>query len=420
MNHLGRLIALAFIFLTTSVCWLALSGVTWDRSASQRRDLSSDVADLWGRPLDQRAPALRFEWVEKERREERYQDASGAEHLRLVDVDATRSVPVEPDATRLVVDLHQDVRRKGLVWFPLYDVDFAGTWTVTHGQGRAGTLVIPWRFPDPGAFYDNFHLRVDGVERQVTLTPGANTAEVAIAVQPGQTVTFDVTYRSRGDETWTYLPYDGVGELRDFSLAMTTDFDAIDYPAGTLSPSTRDAQGDGWHLTWSFDRMITGKGMGMVVPCPIQPGELASAMSLSAPISLLLFMVWIHALGLLRGIDVHPVNHALLAAAFFSFHLLFAYVADHLPVEQAFAVAAVTSVVLVVTYLYRVVSPRFALVEAGGAQLVYLVGFAAAHFLEGFTGLTVTVIGIATLFALMQLTSHVRWTEAFAGRAEPA
>ena len=57
------------------------------------------------------------------------------------------------------------------------------------------------------------------------------------------------------------------------------------------------------------------------------------------------------------------------------------------------------------------VSSRFALREAALAQLVYLIGFSLAHFFEGFTGLTVTVLAIVTLFVLMQLTGRVRWSE---------
>jgi hypothetical protein len=71
-------------------------------------------------------------------------------------------------------------------------------------------------------------------------------------------------------------------------------------------------------------------------------------------------------------------------------------------------------VVLVVSYLRLVVGPRFAFVEAGLAQLLYLVGFSLAHFWEGFTGLTVTVLGIVTLFALMQLTGRIKWAEVLA------
>lgn len=154
----------------------------------------------------------------------------------------------------------------------------------------------------------------------------------------------------------------------------------------------------------------------MEMPARIQPGPLAASMSFSAPISLGLFMLWIYVLGLLRGVEVHPVNHLLLAGAFFSFHLLFAYTVDHLPVEVAFALSALVSMLLVVSYLRLVVGPRFAFVEAGFAQLVYLVGFALAHFWEGLTGLTVTMLGILTLFVLMQLTGRIRWADVFSAR----
>jgi Mlc titration factor MtfA (ptsG expression regulator) len=49
------------------------------------------------------------------------------------------------------------------------------------------------------------------------------------------------------------------------------------------------------------------------------------------------------------------------------------------------------------------------------AQAVYLIGFSLAHFWEGFTGLTVTVLAIVTLFVLMQLTGRVRWSSVLGG-----
>ncbi len=109
---------------------------------------------------------------------------------------------------------------------------------------------------------------------------------------------------------------------------------------------------------------------------------------------------------------VTAIHFLFLGAAFFAFHLLFAYTVDRLPIPEAFALASVVSVALVVSYLRLVVSPRFAFVEAGIAQLVYRVGFSLAHFWEGFTGLTITVLSIVTLFLLMPLTGRVRWSQA--------
>jgi hypothetical protein len=85
-----------------------------------------------------------------------------------------------------------------------------------------------------------------------------------------------------------------------------------------------------------------------------------------------------------------------------------------LPVASAFLLSSVVSVGLVVSYLRLVVGPRFALIEAGLAQVVYQVGFSLAHFYEGYTGLSITVLVILTLFLLMQLTGRLSWSNAFA------
>ena len=77
------------------------------------------------------------------------------------------------------------------------------------------------------------------------------------------------------------------------------------------------------------------------------------------------------------------------------------------------------SLALVVSYLRLVVGMRFAAVEAGLTQFLYLVLFSYAFFFKGFTGLTVTIGAILTLFVAMQLTGRIRWSERLAGRVEP-
>ena len=115
-------------------------------------------------------------------------------------------------------------------------------------------------------------------------------------------------------------------------------------------------------------------------------------------------------LSVLRKLDIHPVNYFAIAAAFFCFHLLFAYSVDHIHLAAAFVLSSVASIALVTSYLRLVVSSRFAFVEAALGQLVYQVGFSLAHFWEGYTGLTVSVLATATLFVLMQLTGRLRWS----------
>ena len=60
------------------------------------------------------------------------------------------------------------------------------------------------------------------------------------------------------------------------------------------------------------------------------------------------------------GIELHPMNYFFLAAAFFSFHLLLAYLVDHISIHVAFVVCSAVSIFLVVSYLRLVVGMRFA------------------------------------------------------------
>ena len=151
----------------------------------------------------------------------------------------------------------------------------------------------------------------------------------------------------------------------------------------------------------------------MILPEKLQPGPLAGRISYFAPVSLLFFFFIMFMITAMRGIDLHPMNYFFLACAFFSFHLLLAYLVDHISIHAAFILCSIVSMALVISYLRLVVGMRFAAVEAGTAQLIYLVLFSYAFFFKGFSGLAVTIGSIITLFLVMQLTGRIRWSEKF-------
>jgi hypothetical protein len=421
MTEMLRIAALALVFGFAAVAWGVLGGVMTARTSQQESDLVGQVAGLWGQPLDQQAPSLTFEWTVPVEVSENVLgpdgrvllNPDGTPVMRKKIVQEKRTAAKSAASTDLDVALGLDQRRKGLMWFSLYDVDFEGAWTYRHEAVDAGTVWIGFQFPVPDGMYDAFHFTVNGEEVADDLVLQGREMVWGVPVQPGDLLAFAIGYEARGLDRFTYRPTTGAAQIADFRLSMTTDFADIDYPPFTISPSARERTPEGWKLDWSFTRLVTGHGMGMAMPTRVQPGPLAAEMAFSAPISLGLFMLWIYVLGLLKGIDIHPVNHLFVAGAFFAFHLLFGYSCDHLPVEAAFALSSAVSVALVVSYLRLVVGPRFAWREAGLAQLLYLVGFSLAHFWEGYTGLTVTILGICTLFALMQLTGRIRWSEVF-------
>lgn len=405
MNPITRYFALASVLFVASLSFLTLGGVTTSRRHSSDESLGRRVENLWGQPQVQVAPELALlDDVERDHTETVTVD--GRAETRTRRVREVVSTKVTMQKSRVAVDLDLDVRRKGLVYYSLYDVRFDGRYEYRHDRPSPSTLRIEFAFPDSSGVYDDFVFEVDGVERPEARTPSSSGIGVSIPVTEGQIVRFRIGYRSRGMGRYAYRPGTGAVEsVRDFELVMRTDFVDVDFDDEGVSPTTRRADGRGLELVWRFASVLTGKQIAVVVPSRLQPGELAAGMSFSAPISLFFFVLVIDLRTRKMKPRPHPMHYALIAGAFLAFHLLFAYTADRLVVEAAFALSAATSVFLVGTYVAKLVSWRFALREAVPAQLVYLVGFAFAHFFVGFTGLAVTVLAILTLFLVMQWTA---------------
>ncbi|HKU81344.1 MAG TPA: inner membrane CreD family protein, partial [Candidatus Tumulicola sp.] len=322
----------------------------------------------------------------------------------------THAVTIPLASSRIAVDLDLEQRRKGLLWYNLYDVRFAARYGVRN-TGRSDHLTLHFLLPSTNATYANFTVTIGG--RRVT-EAAATTGAVAFDLAPGASTEVDVGYQSRGIGSWIYRFGNGASAVNDFALAMTTNFDAIGFPSQTLLPVAERRTAGGWQLNWRYSTLLTGNGIGMTFPSPLQPGPLAQRLTFWAPVALLFYFFVMLVVTKMRGVELHPVNYFFLACAFFAFHLLFAYLVDRIAVEAAFAICSVVSIFLTISYLRLVAGWRFAAVESGLAQLVYLVLFSFALFNEGWSGLTITVGAILTLFVMMQLTGRIRWSERFA------
>jgi inner membrane protein involved in colicin E2 resistance len=114
------------------------------------------------------------------------------------------------------------------------------------------------------------------------------------------------------------------------------------------------------------------------------------------------------------------MHYFFLGCSFFAFHLLFAYLVDHLQVMPSFAIAAIVALLLVVSYVRLFRGLTTSLVLFGLPGLVYLVLFSSSFFWDGYTGLAIAVLAVLTLFVIMQITGRVRWEDVFSSRAPAA
>ena len=403
-----RILAIIAIFACTCAAWMILGTSILLRTESADALLAGRVASAWGSAQEQHAPAVGYQ-----RRE--LAEVTHEENGKKVVKHETRVVAVALpiDGSRIHANFHLDYRQKGLLWFSAYRVDFSGAYKIQNPTGQDEELTITLPLPARQAVYDGVAISLDGRSLPLEFHGSGVTARGRVGA--GASGLVETAYRSQGLNTWSYKFSDDnqIGRARDFHLLVTTDFSGFDFPENSLSPTSKISNGRGSDLLWDYQNLVSGFAIALEMPQKLQPGPLAGRISYFAPVSLFFFFFLIFILATLRGIDLHPMNYFFLACAFFAFHLLLAYLSDHISIHAAFLVSAAVSIFLVVSYLRLVVNTRFAVVDAGLSQLIYLVLFSYAFFFEGFTGLAVTIGAVLTLFLVMQMTGRIRWEERF-------
>lgn len=385
-----RLFAIGLILVLATIAWMILAGSIQVRTNDTTGRLGEKVGALWGVPQLQPAPTFSY-------------TAGG------------RSGSLDVTGTDITADFALDTRRKGLLWYATYVIDFDATYRVSNPATSTANSRMVFEFPDASGIYDGFSVTADGVE--VPVTYDAGRAVASFKIEPGATTSLTTGYRTNGMDEWSYAPSPGgTAVVRDFRLEMTTDFDDIDYPGDGVSPTTSERTDVGRKLVWDYDSVVSGRHIGLVMPKPANPGPLVARITLFAPVALLFFFASLILLMATRDVRLHPVHYGFLAAAFFAFDLLLAYLADQIDINAAFAIAAITSVALVVGYLRVVVGPNRTLVEIAIAQLIFLVLFSYSFFFEGITGLAITVGAVLTLAFFMYRTARVDWEAVFPPR----
>lgn len=403
-----RIFGLIFIFICTSIAWFILGGATSARTHEQDLKLRGAVGQLWGTAQTQSAPAAYY----KTYKEKQIKTVIGSETVVETKTE-TKVHALSLEATDIAVAFDLVHRKKGLLWYPTYRVHFSGTYQIKNPTEIERVVYFEYTFPTTDGVYDNFKLVVDG-EKVKELKPSAGVIMQPVSIAAGQVKSVQVGYSSQGMDEWWYVFGHSVSHIRNFRLTMNTNFDRIDFPDNGISPTTKEKTDTGWKLVWQYDDLISGIQIGMLMPEKVNPGPFVSRVTFFAPVSLFLFLFLMFIITTLQNIKIHPMNYFFICAAYFSFHLLLAYLADHIDIHLALIIASVVAIFLIISYMRLVVGARFAFLETGISQFVYLVLFSYTFFWTGYTGLAITILCIITLFIVMQLTGKIDWAAQFA------
>ncbi|MCC6742678.1 MAG: inner membrane CreD family protein [Acidobacteria bacterium] len=464
IKHIAGIV---FVFVVTSFAWVILGATVTVRTAQQDGTLRPEVAKLWGTPQRQRAPvvtsipaaapkpakAVKTARVETAAASPAPAPAQGAQALPpAAAVPGTAAAAPSPasgaatpgaaaaagpaqatvssgpasdysgttlgvplDSSSIDVNIDLEHRNRGLIWYSTYRVAFAGDYRMTNHDTVARRLTVAFGLPGEDAVYDNFHFAVDGKDMEnVEIDTSKAVGQFVLA--PGESKVVSISYNSQGLDEWWYDFGENVTQVRNFELRMRTSFPDVDFPVNGISPTGREADGDGTKLLWRYENLLSGVQIGMKMPQKLNPGPWVAAITFFAPVSLFFFFFLLFIFSSMGPVRIHPMNYFFIGTGFFSFHLLLTYLVDHISIHVAFAICSVVSLFLVITYMRLVVGNRFAILQVGISQLIYLVAFSYTFFLERFTGLSVTIMCVVTLFVVMQMTGRLDWSKVFASR----
>lgn len=407
-----QIVAIVLIYICTSIAWMILGNTIMSRTHCSDEYIGERVGQLWGMPQSQLAPAF-FYQTEEQTKVTREVDGKSVTEI----VPSKIRHDILMDSGDVNVSFKLEHRQKGLLWYSTYKVDFSGTYEFSNPTNEKKTVFLEFLLPAQEAIYDNLELTIG--DRDVThLEPVNSSITESVELDAGSLKRVSVSYQSQGLNDWHYRFGNSVNQVKNFRLHMTTDFDDIDFPQGTMSPGEKKKLDKGWDLTWSYKNLLTGYSIGMTMPKKLNPGPWVSEVTMFAPVSLFLFYFLLFMFTTIKGLKVHPMNYFFIGAAFFSFHLLMAYLVDHLSIELSFLISSIVSIALVVSYMRLVVSNKFAFLEVGISQLIYLVFFSYTFFYEKYTGLVITILCIVTLFVMMQFTGRIDWEDVFRKRSE--
>lgn len=386
------LLAVGLIYICTAVAWFILGGALTHRSIDRSGSFQHEVMSTWGPELRQTHPVA---W---------YDSPAG---------ESGRSA-INPSASEIDVNLEYEPKRKGLFWYRTYKTEFEANYVIPNPTPIAQTVYVSFTLPSTDASFNAFTFELDGegVDEPV-LRDGTITQAVVIPAKGS--VPLKVAYHARGLNRWDYS-LGGADRVQNFSLKMQSDFDSINFPAGTGSPTGRsEIKEGGWDLVWDYPDVIGAQSIGMDMPKVLNPGPVASRISFFAPVSLLFFFAVLLIFGAVTGVNLHPMNYFFLAAGCFAFQLLFAYTVDLMPIHFCFFLSAGVSLGLVCGYLHAVGGRQLTRI-ALPAQFAYMVLFSYSFFFDGLSGVTIAVGAVATLAVLMIATAKMDWSEVFVSR----
>jgi len=137
-----RIIAIAFIFVCTSVAWAILGTTLFARTYDSGSISSGQVESLWGTAQNQSPPTASYKTTTTR---QQAGIENGVQVIKTVTED--QITPLLLESSKIDVDLDLQHRQKGLLWYSTYKVNFSGVYGFRNTSDKEQTVNFSLQFP---------------------------------------------------------------------------------------------------------------------------------------------------------------------------------------------------------------------------------------------------------------------------------
>jgi hypothetical protein len=156
------------------------------RTTTQDSKLKSMVGQLWGAPQVQKAPEIYYQ-TKKEHEIRTIKDGQTITEMQT----ETTNHPLPLDSSNLQVGLNLQHRKKGLLWYATYRVQFSAHYSFSNPTSESREILVRFQLPSKDAVYDNFRFAFGGKDPSIVEIQSGGVYQ-SIVINPGQTSTLNV------------------------------------------------------------------------------------------------------------------------------------------------------------------------------------------------------------------------------------
>lgn len=359
------------------------------------------VADIWGGQITQKPPVFSYSGLITEQ----YLDEKTNQYKTRV---KTGQINAGFRTQKLDVNIKKNIRKKGLLSFPGYNLAFKGTYVLKNTTGTRQEHTFEFALPEYAGNISGISVKFDG--KDYTDDPNyADGIDWSGMMSPDETHTIEVSFNAQGTEKFVYALADKSIEMKKLEATVNTDFTDIDFPENSMLPAENVSDNDASRLVWKAENVVTGQSIALTFGIPGNYGAVISKMFMYAPLPIILFTGFLLIVSAARQIRLHPFHYLFIITSFFVYYLIGSYLVSYLPILAAIPVSLIVSGAILLYYVKLIGKGKDIIAASGIGVLIFQWFFSGAFFFPEHTGFLITIASVIAFIVLIKVTAKIDW-----------